>query len=128
MPGGRKTGLSIIELEHLLSERRSTLQKLTRQRAETAKKLDAIDREIARLGGSDAPRTAGGRVRNGVSLTAAMEAALRGKPPMKVGEILKAVSAGGYHSASANFRGIINQTLIKDKRFHAVERGTYTVK
>ncbi len=128
MARGRTAGLSIVELESLLIERRSALQKLNKQRAETQKKLDLIDREIAKLGGGEYPRTPAGRVRNGVSLVAAMEAVLRGKPPMTVGEILKAVLASGYHSTSANFRGLINQTLIKDKRFHAVDRGTYTVK
>ena len=49
--------------------------------------------------------------------------------PMRVGEILEAVSATGYRSNSANFRGIINQTLIKErKRFNQAERGTYALK
>jgi hypothetical protein len=47
---------------------------------------------------------------------------------MKVGEIMDAVLATGYRSGSANFRGIINQTLIKDKRFGQVERGVYELK
>ena len=128
MVRGRNGGLSILELESLLAERRSALQRLTRQRVETQKKLDAIDRDIAKLGGSEVARTAGGRVRNDVSLVAALEAVLKGKSPMTVSDILKTVLANGYHSASANFRGIVNQTLIKDKRFHAVGRGTYTLK
>jgi hypothetical protein len=57
-----------------------------------------------------------------------MESVLKGKAPMKVGDIFKAVLANGYHSTSANFRGIVNQTLIKEKQFHQVDRGTYTVK
>ena len=128
MARGRKAGLSILELEKLLQEKRSAIQKLHKQRAELQKKLDQVDREITRLGGSTEPRTAGGRVRNGVSLVAAMEGVLRGKPPMHVGEILDAVLAGGYQSTSANFRGIINQTLIKEKQFKQVGRGVYTVK
>jgi hypothetical protein len=128
MARGRKGGLSILELEELLQERRSAVQKLHKQRADLQKKLDLVDREIIRLGGSTVPRTAGGRVRNEVSLVAAMEGVLKGKPPMSVGEILEAVLAGGYQSTSANFRGIINQTLIKEKQFKAVGRGVYTVK
>ncbi len=38
------------------------------------------------------------------------------------------VLASGYRSISENFRGIINQALIKDKRFGAVERGLYEIK
>jgi DNA-binding transcriptional MerR regulator len=128
MAQGRKGGLSILELESLLQEKRFTVQKLHKQRAELQKKLEQLDREITRLGGSTEPRTAGGRVRNGVSLVAALEEVLRGKPPMGVGEILQAVLARGYQSTSANFRGIINQTLIKEKQFKAIGRGIYTVK
>ncbi len=47
---------------------------------------------------------------------------------MTVGDILEAVTAGGYRSTSANFRGIVNQTLIKDERFHSAGRGSYTMK
>jgi len=128
MPRGRKGGLSITELESLLHERRTAIQKLHKQRTELQKNLEQIDRQIIRLGGSNAPRTAGGRVRNGVSLVAVMEGVLKGKGPMRVGDILKAVLASGYHSTSSNFRGIINQTLIKEKRFQQMDRGVYAVK
>ena len=47
---------------------------------------------------------------------------------MKVAEIMDGVLSTGYRSGSANFRGIINQTLIKDKRFGQVERGVYELK
>jgi len=128
MARGAKVGLSIAELEKLLNERRSSLAKLNKQRAELVKKLDAIDREISKLGGAPGSHTAGGRARNNVSLVHAMEAVLRGKGPMRVGDIHDAVLASGYHSSSGNFRGIVNQTLIKEKQFHQVGRGTYTIK
>ena len=48
---------------------------------------------------------------------------------MRVGEIVEAVQAGGYRSNSANFRGIVNQTLIKErKRFAAADRGLYQLR
>ena len=47
---------------------------------------------------------------------------------MPVGDIMDKVLATGYKSKSANFRGIVNQTLIKDKRFAQVERGVYELK
>jgi hypothetical protein len=123
-----KASLSIVDLERLLKERRGSLQKLSKQRSELQKKLDVVDREIAKLGGSGKARTAGGRVRNDQSLVAVMASVLKGKKPMKVGEVLQAVLSAGYQSTSANFRGIVNQTLIKEKQFHQVDRGTYTVK
>ena len=48
--------------------------------------------------------------------------------PMQVGDILQKVEDAGYHSRSANFRGIVNQTLIKDKRFTSAGRGLYQLK
>ena len=47
---------------------------------------------------------------------------------MKVGDIAEAVQGGGYRTNSANFRGIVNQTLIKDKRFTSAGRGVYQMK
>ena len=49
---------------------------------------------------------------------------------MKVGVITEAVLATGYRSSSDNFRAIINQTLIKEKkRFISTgARGEYQIK
>jgi hypothetical protein len=122
MPRGIRSALTIAQLERLLNVQRSAVNKLMKKRAVIQRKLDVIDREITKLGGS------GGSGRNEVSLPAAMEAALKKNGTMKVGEIVDAVLAGGYHSKSANFRGIVNQTLIKDKRFVSAGRGVYQLK
>ena len=45
-----------------------------------------------------------------------------------VARIAEAVQRGGYRSNSANFRAIVNQTLIKDKRFGSAGRGMYQLK
>ncbi len=129
MPRGRRGGLSISELERMLSQQKSALSKLEKQRAEQQRKLDAIDNEIAKLGGSGGGGRSTGRVRNGLSLIASMEAVLRGKAAMSVGDIMEAVLASGYRSNSPNFRGIVNQTLIKEKkRFSSAGRGIYQIK
>ena len=69
-------------------------------------------------------------MRNEVSLNESILAVLKRKGgPMAVGEIVEAVLAGGYTSNSANFRGIVNQSLIKDKRFvNAGVRGSYQLR
>ena len=129
---------NIAQLERILQERRSELNRLERQRSELQRKLDGVDRQITKLngslrgrrGGGGAGGGGGGRARNEVSLVEAIQSALReaGKP-MRVGEIVDAVQAGGYRSNSANFRGIVNQTLIKErKRFAAADRGLYQLK
>jgi ribosomal protein L19E len=38
---------------------------------------------------------------------------------------MEGVLAAGYRSNSGNFRGIVNQALIKDKRFTSAGRGLY---
>jgi hypothetical protein len=124
--------LSIAQLERALRDKRSEVGKLQKQRANVLKKLSAIDRKIERAGGSISGgmgMTSGGRVRNAQSLNDTIEAVLKsaGKA-LSVGDILDGVQSSGYRSNSANFRGIINQTLIKDKRFGQVQRGVYDLK
>ena len=134
MPRG-KSVFSISDLERMLNDRRSTISKLQKQRATVQQRLNEIDREISKMGGagagpsrSNGSVTAGGRTRNHMSLGDAIAAALDGKEPMAVGDIVSAVEKSGYRSSSANFRGIVNQTLIKDKRFNAASRGLYQAK
>jgi hypothetical protein len=123
-------GLSISTLENILRERKSRLNKLMKHRRKAQKELDKIDRLIERLGGADGLR-GGGRARNNMSLPEALEEVLRksGKP-MGVGDITEGVRSMGYRSSSDNFRAIVNQTLIKErKRFApAGERGVYQLK
>lgn len=118
--------MSLAQLEKLMNSRRKDLAKLTRQRLKVQKKLDSIDEKIAAIGGS-----AGGgrRARNEMSLQDLIHQVLsKAGGPMAVGDILAKVNAAGYRSNSANFRGIINQTLIKDKRFVAAKRGVYRLR
>jgi len=126
MPRGKKLVWSIGELERMLDERRSSLQKLAKQRTKVQKKLAVIDREISRLGGSGGG--GGGRVKNSMSLVATLGAVLKGKDSMQVGDIVDAVKSHGYRSNSANFRGIVNQTLIKESQFASAGRGLYRLK
>jgi hypothetical protein len=133
------TNLTIAQLQRVLNDKKAELDKLHRQRGQLQKRMNLLDRQIERVnGGADGMRLGRGmgggggggtRARNEHSLLDTIEKVLRnaGKP-LKVGDILEAVVATGYRSGSANFRGIINQTLIKDKRFGQVERGTYELK
>jgi hypothetical protein len=119
--------LSISQLEDILERRRSSLTKLERKRAKLVKQLDALDSEIGSLGGSTKGR--GGRVKSAKSLVQTMVDVLSSKGgPMKVADITDAVKATGYKTNSDNFRGIVNQTLIKEKQFVSPARGTYQLK
>lgn len=128
---------SIAELERRLSQTRGELNDLQKRRQTLQKQLDAVDSQIASLTG-EGRRGRGGRIKFGGrgggrgenSLMSMIEASLRdaGKE-LTVGEIMEAVTKRGYRSSSDNFRGIINQTLIKDRnKFEAVARGTYGLK
>jgi hypothetical protein len=126
------TNLSISQLERILRARRTELQRLSRRRSKLARQLARIDAQVRSLGGdggSNGGGGGGGRVRNEQSLVAMIEGVLgRSGKPMNVGEIADAVRAKGYKSNSANFRGIVNQTLIKEKQFSAASRGMYQMK
>ena len=129
MPRVAANGLTISDLERILATRRSQLRTLGKQRDRLARKLQAIDREIQSLGGGSRNGATGTRARNDLSLVAAIEQVLKkaGKP-VNVGIIADDVRGLGYHSNSANFRGIVNQTLIKEKRFQQASRGMYQLK
>jgi hypothetical protein len=122
------TGMSLGELERLLQKRRREVDSLTRKRTKIEKRLRALDEKI-RLASGTGPTTRGGRARNELTLVEAIEGAFKGTAkPLKVGGIMERVLASGYQSTSANFRGIVNQTLIKGKQFYSSERGVYALK
>ncbi len=129
---------NIAQLERVLEEKKSELNKLIRQRSQLEKRMNRLDRQIERVGGGmngarRAGNGAGGgtgrRARNEHSLIESIELVLaKSGGPMKVAEIMEGVLATGYRSGSDNFRGIVNQTLIKDQRFGQVDRGVYQLK
>ena len=123
---------TISQLENMLSSKRTQLDALGRERNQLQKQLDALDAKIRSLGGGRGGMavTTGGRARNSKSLIESIEEVLgKSSKPVSVGDILDGVQASGYRSNSANFRGIINQTLIKErKRFANAGRGLYALK
>lgn len=133
MPRGSNGSMSVAELERMLNKRKTELNRLMRRRGAILKRLEAVEEKIRRIGGTvrggRAGGGGGGRARNERSLADVIHDVLAKKgEPMRVQDIADAVRAAGYRSNSANFRGIVNQTLIKDKRFSSPERGFYTAK
>ena len=132
---------TIAKLENMLNQQRSKKKDLLRERSKLQTQLEKLDRLISGLdggsngggGGGGSGGSAGGagsRPRNEKSLVATLEEVLdKQAKGMSVGDIVAAVQSAGYKSSSPNFRGIINQTLIKEKKkFHALERGVYAMK
>lgn len=130
---------TIAELQRIISDKKIELDKLYRQRKVAQKKLAIIDRQIFKVDGGSSSSgnghrpsgfTSSGRAqKNEHNLIDTIESILAhaGKA-MKVPDITEKVLASGYRSGSSNFRGIVNQTLIKDKRFANVDRGVYELK
>ena len=130
--GRPKKQPSIAELQQALAQRRSQRGKLMTERKKLQGRLEQLDREIAALDGKNGSSSSGGsggsggRKRNERPLPDVIESVLKkGGKAMRVGDILTAVEQSGYQSNSTNFRGIINQALIKDKRFTSASRGMY---
>jgi hypothetical protein len=129
---------SLAQLERLVRTRRTEMTRLTRQRDKLQKRLDDLNDRISEIAGGPGfagamvGRSAGGgggRARNEMSLQDAIHQVLsKASAPMAVGDIMEKVRAAGYRSNSANFRGIVNQTLIKDKRFTSAARGMYQLR
>lgn len=134
MPRPSTSNLSLAQLERLMRTQRTKVSRLSRQRDKVLKKLDALDAQIASLSGGVGVNGrgrggGGGRARNEVSLQDAIHQILsKAGGPMNIADITAKVLATGYQTNSANFRGIVNQTLIKDKRFSSASRGMYQVK
>lgn len=114
-------------LQAELRRRNRAVSQLVKRREKLVAKLAAVDEQIRQAGGA---LGAGGGIRvrpkNDMSLADALAKVLKGKT-MGVTEVAEAVLKEGYRSNAANFRTIVNQTLIKNKSmFKKVGRGQYT--
>lgn len=128
-------GLSVGDLKKELMKRERSASALRQKRDRVAQQLRAIDRQLEAMGlppgGSiklgftktGAPRK---RPVNKGTLVDALRKTLKGKT-MSVTDLTSAVQKGGYKTTAANFRTIVNQTLIRLPRvFRKVSRGKYT--
>lgn len=131
------SGLSVGDLHAEIVRRERMNDKLRKQHSKAMKKVEAIEREIIANGGSIAGQRRlrfGGpgvnlgrkRPKNDMNLVEALTKTLKGKT-MGVTELAVAVQKGGYKTSAANFRTIVNQTLIKHpKTFKKIARGQYS--
>jgi hypothetical protein len=118
--------LSVADLQKLIAERKRGQSGLRKQRAKLLKELAKIDKQLGNEGGGR--RGGGTRPRNSMPLAEVLAEVLKSGKPMKVPDIAAAAQEQGYKSSSPKFTAIVNQTLIKDKRFNATERGVYAMK
>lgn len=142
------TRISTVELRRELDRRATHASRLEVKRVELARELKRLDAEISELGGSASAASDGAgdrhsrassrrarqtiasitRAANKAPLHMAVCSVLKGKT-MGVAEVADAVRAVGYRSNAANFRTMVNMTLIKRKDlFRRAGRGKYTAK
>lgn len=141
--------ISTADLRRELDRRQSALGSLQKKRAKLAAELAGLDAELAAFGvsagavmvkrGPGRPpgsknkktrrrrgRAALTRAQNSKTLVESLLSALKGKT-MGVTEVSDAVQKAGYKTHAENFRTIVNQTLIRNRKlFKKVDRGLYT--
>ena len=124
-------GMSMEALEAELRRRQGAVKGLMKRYENSVAKTARLAAEIQKLGGSVSGASLSGgrrtRPRNEMSLIGALAQVLKGKE-MSVTEAADAVRAAGYTSHAANFRTMVNQSLIKGNQFKKVSRGVYTAK
>ncbi|MEO0513010.1 MAG: hypothetical protein AAF108_08955 [Planctomycetota bacterium] len=123
-----KSSLSTLSTQQLhaeLTKRQRALGTLERKRERLQQQLAEVDGEIQALGGAGGQSTRR-RPHNEMSLVEALRDVLKGRE-MGVTETAEAVlKETSYQTAAANFRTIVNQTLLKSDSFKKVSRGIYT--
>ena len=135
MPRSKLSTMSIADLRQEIGRRQKLLPKLIAQR-------DALSREITELQSLATPvaRKAAKpeaapkrtrrrqRAKNKVGLADALAGFLKGKAKVTIGEAMEGVLAAGYKTKSSDFRSVVNNMLLTDKRFKKVSRGEFTLK
>jgi len=139
---------TISELQKELAAKQSQVKQLQSSRSVLETQLAVIDRQIAALMGAGRAARAtkkkkaakkkvskrkvakkkAKRAQNKQSLADVLLQVLKGKNGVKVADATKLVLAEGYKSASKQFQTIVNQTLLRDKRFRKAGRGVYKLK
>jgi hypothetical protein len=132
--------VSTSELAKEMVKRQQRVQILKQKRDKVLAQVHELDEQIRAEGGSlrgsslhsfsaaEAPSQGRKRFLNKSNLVDALAATLKGRE-LGVTEIAYAVVKDGYKTTAANFRTIVNQTLIRfPDRFKKVRRGVYTSK
>ena len=135
MPRPKLSTMSIAALRQEIERRQKLLPKLIAQR-------DALNREIADLQGSAAaqaqkaakPAVAPTKTRkrrmpkNTLRLADALAVFMKGKKKVTIGDAMEGVLAAGYKSNARDFRSVVNNMLLTDKRFKKTGRGVFALK
>jgi len=132
--------LSTSELRRELERREKNASKLQAKRDKLLQELNALDAELASLGGARgrsrgrsstgragprASATGRRRARNEMSLPDAIAHAMEVRAVVSPQEAAELVKKNGFKTTSKNFNMMVSNALSKDKRFRRVARGQY---
>jgi antirestriction protein ArdC len=120
--------VSVEELQAELARRNRKVSSLERKRERLRQQLAEVEAELSAHGALSASGGIRKRPKNELSLVETLQKVLKGKT-MSVTDAAQAARDAGYMTTAANFRTIVNQTLIREnKLFKKVSRGQYTAK
>ena len=120
--------MSMAELHAELQRRERGVRKLERRRERLLSELAQVDTELAAVGALSASGGIRRRPRNEMNLVDSLAVVLTSKT-MSVTDVTAEVQKARYLTTAANFRTIVNQALIREKKvFKKVSRGQYTAK
>lgn len=122
---GTMRDVSYLDLTREMNRRQAAAKNLLAKRARLARKLEALDMQLAEKGLG--PRTGQPRAKNSMSLVEALAKLLKGKE-MGIPEIMAQLPGVGYRSPSPNLRTMVNVALLKKAHFKRTGRGVYTAK
>lgn len=123
--------LPLSDLQAEIRRRQKDVSGLQKKRDKLAAQLAELDSQLGMLGvpqyGMDGIMGVPGRrrPRNDSSLADALVNLLKDQT-LSVTEAAIEVQKAGYKTTSPNFRTIVNQTLLREKRIKRVGRGLYT--
>ena len=120
--------LTTEDLRAELNRRARQFSSLERKRDRLLAQLEEVETTLAQFGPISGSGGGGRRrPRNEMTLEEALAHVLSGQV-LGVSEAAEAVQQAGYRTSAANFRTIVNQTLIRSKAFKKIARGQYTAK
>jgi len=126
--------MSLAELERVVNNKKSLLERSLKRREQLKKELDDAERQIRvlerRPGYSTAMlrrRPSGPRVKNEKSLhTVVTEVLTKNKKGLSLADLHDRVLETGYKTASKNFKNVLYQCLYNSKHFtHDASTGRY---
>mgnify|MGYP000881398065 CR=1 FL=1 len=121
--GGNLGVMNTRDIEAELRRRRRGVTALIQKRDSLRARLAEVEQQLRGAGGAEKTRI---RPQNEMNPVEALKKVLTGKT-MGVTQVADAVQKAGYKTFAANFRTIVNQTVIKNRKlFKKIARGQYT--